>query len=202
MAIRAKFLFLVCLLFATEPVMAEEKDYSKEERAILNRSVNEVINTLKQEMKEQFGLRCNGCGGSMPYDIQEIDVNFLYCHQVSIEESRELEIRATERFVEIINAHETIRPYLRDYPWDYHRARIMIAFRDKYGKDYPEGVNLILQAKDKMYYFAPKKSPGDIDHLKEEPYIEAKQIVNSTPSCLKPIVIQPIEKKKKWFGLF
>ena len=66
MAIRAKFLFLVCLLFATEPVMAEEKDYSKEERAILNRSVNEVINTLKQEMKEQFGLRCNGCGGSMP----------------------------------------------------------------------------------------------------------------------------------------
>ena len=52
------------------------------------------------------------------YDIQEIDVNFLYCHQVSIEEARELEIRATERFVEIINAHEAIRPYLRDYTWD------------------------------------------------------------------------------------
>ena len=139
----------------------------------------------------------------MPYDIQEIGVDFLYCQQVSVEEARELEITATERFVEIINSHEGIRPYLRNYPWDHNRARIMIAFRNKYGEDYPEGVRLILQAHEKMYYFGPEKFPNDIDHMKEEPYAEAKKIVNSTPSCLKPLVIKPVEKKKKkWFGLF
>ncbi len=36
MEIRVKFLFIMCLLFFMEPVMAEEKDYSQEERAILN----------------------------------------------------------------------------------------------------------------------------------------------------------------------
>jgi hypothetical protein len=184
------------------PVMSEEKDYSKEERAILNRSLHEVITTLKQELKERFGLRCIGSGGSMPYDIQEIGVDFAYYQQVTIEEARELEIRATERFVEIINAHEGIRPYLRDYPWDYHRAAITISFRNGNGEYYSEGVRFIFQVHEKMYYFGPEKSPNDIDHMKEEPYEEAKQIINSTPSCLKPIVIKTTEKKKKWFGLF
>ena len=203
MAIRVNFLFLTFLLFFMEPLMAKEKDYSKEERAILNRSFDEVVDALEKEMKEKFGLRCTGCGGSMPYDIQEIGVDFLYCQQVSVEEARELEITATERFVEIINSHEGIRPYLRNYPWDHNRARIMIAFHNKYGEDYPEGIRLVLQAKEKICYFGPEKSPNEVGATQRESYSEAKEIVNSNPSCLKPLVIKPVEKKKKkWFGLF
>ena len=206
MAIRVSYWLLACLLFFMEPGMAEEKNYSKKERAIINRSVNEVVDALEKEMKEKFGLRCIGQGGSMPYDIQEIGARFLCHQQVTVEEARELEIRATERFVEIINSHEAIRPYLRDYPWDYRRAAIMIAFRDEYGEDYPEGVRLILQGKDKVFYYGPKKHPKEVGvTIKDEPYEEAKKIVNSTPSCLKPIeskpVEKPAEKKKKWFGL-
>jgi hypothetical protein len=197
----AKFLLVVSFLFFMEPMMAREKDYSKKEREVLNRSLNEVVDMLEKEMKEQFGLRCIGQGGSMPYDIQEIGVRFLVHQQVTIEEARELEVRATERFVEIINAHEGIRPFLRDYPWDYRRASIVIAFRDERGNDYPDGITLILQGKDKLFYFGPERYPNDIDHLKEEPYDEAKKIVNSSPSCLKPMDPKPVEKKKKkWFG--
>ena len=200
MGIRVKLFLFICLLFSTGILMAEEKDYSKEERAILNRSVSEVVNMFEKEMKEQFGLRCTGQGGSMPYDIQEIGIRFV-CHQQStIEEARELEIRSTERFVEIINAHEAIRPYLRDYPWNHNRARVMIAFRDLKGKDYPEGIILVLQAKDRICYFEPKKSPNEVGPSQREPYAEAKQIVESSPSCLKPIEKQ--EKKKRWFDWF
>ncbi|MBX9923989.1 MAG: hypothetical protein K2Y01_07750 [Rhabdochlamydiaceae bacterium] len=181
--------------------MAEEKNYSKKEREILNRSVDEVITVLKQEMKEQFGFWCTGRGVSMPYDIQEIEVDFL-CHQkVTIEEARELEIRATERFVEIINSHEAIRPYLRDYPWDHRRAAVMIAFRNEYGEGYPDGLRLVFQSKDEICYFSPKKSPKEVGPSQREPYEEAKKIVNSTPSCLKSIESKleekPVEKKKK-----
>jgi hypothetical protein len=105
-------------------------------------------------------------------------VDFLLNKKTSVEEARELEVKATERFVELVNAHEKVRPYLRDYPWDYNRARIMIAFRKENGQDYPEGVRLILQAKEKIYYFGPEKFPNDIDHMKEESYIEAKKIVD------------------------
>ncbi len=175
--------------------MAERRDYTEEEYALMSRSVQEIVSVFKKEMEEQFGLACTGRGGSMPYDIQEIGVDFIIHQQVTIEEARELEIRATERFVELINSHKVIKPYLRDHPWDHNRARVMIAFRTENGKNYPDGVRLILQAKNQLFYFGPKKSPNDIDHIKEEPYAEAKSIVNSSPSCLKPI-----EKKKKWFG--
>jgi hypothetical protein len=199
-----KFSLLVGLLLFMEPAMAEEKRYSKEERQVINRSVSEVVNTLEKEMKERFGFRCTGEGGSMPYDIQKIGVRFLSHQQVTVEEARELEIRATERFVEIINAHEAIRPYLRDYPWDYRRAKVVIAFRDERGEDYPEGVRLILEGKGKLCYYGPERFPNDIEHLKDEPYEEAKKIVNSSPSCLKPMAPKPVEnpaqKKKKWFG--
>ena len=201
MGIRVKLFLFICLLFSTGILMAEEKDYSKEERAILNRSVSEVVNMFEKEMKEQFGLRCTGQGGSMPYDIQKIGVDFILHQQTTIEEARELEIRATERFVEIVNTHEAIRPYLRDYPWNHNRARVMIAFRDNNGDDYLEGVRLILQARETVFYFGPKKTPNEVGiTIKEEPYAEAKQIVESSPSCLKPIEKQ--EKKKRWFDWF
>ena len=195
MAAGVKFLLFLCLLFFRETLMAERKDYTEEEYSLMSHSVHEIVDSLEKEMKEQFGLVCIGSGGSMPYDIQSIRVDFVIHKQVSIEEARELEIRATERFVEIVNAHEVVRPYLRDYPWDHNRARIIISFHRENGNDYSQGVRFILQAKDQLFYFGPKKSPNDIDHMKEEPYEEAKSIVNNSPSCLKPI-----EKKKKWFG--
>ncbi len=75
----------------------------------------------------------------------------------------------------------------------------MISFYDNQGKNYPEGVTLILQAKNQLIYYGPEKFPNDIDHLKEEPYAEAKAFVENNPSCLKPIE-KP--KKKAWFGWF
>jgi hypothetical protein len=198
-AIRAKVLLFICLIFLMESLVAEKRDYSPEERKVINRCVAEVVDALEKEMKKQYGFICIGEGGGMPYDIEEIGMRFLREQQTSIDEARELEIRATERFVEIINNHKEIRPYLRDYPWNHSRARVTIAFRNEKGKDYPEGVTFILQARDKMFYFGPERAPNDVDNvIKEEPYAEAKKIVESSPSCLKPIE-KPV-KKKSWFG--
>ncbi len=176
--------------------MAERKDYTEEEYNLMSRSVHEIVDAFEKEMEEQFGLLCTGQGGSMPYDIQSVKVNFLINRQVSIEEARELEIRATERFVEMFNAHKVIKPYLRDYPWDHNRARVTISFHQENGKDYSQGISFVLQVKEQIFYYGPQKSRDEMGPtIKEEPYAEAKSIVNSSPSCLKPI-----EKKKKRFG--
>ncbi len=108
-----------------------------------------------------------------------------------------MQVRVTERFVEIINAHEGIRPYLRDYPWDYNRADVMITFYQDDGTDYPEGIRLIFVAKKQICYYGPEKDLNGIeDTIKEEPYLEAKNIVINSPSCLKPM---PPKKEKKWW---
>ena len=98
MAIYVKFLLFICFLSSTGVVMAIEKDYSKEERAILNRSVGEVVDVFEKEMKEQYGLLCIGQGGGMPYDIEKIEVDFVYHHQVTIEEARELEPKLPKNY--------------------------------------------------------------------------------------------------------
>ncbi len=46
-----------------ESSMAVEKERSKEERKIMNRSVNDIVNSFEKEMKDQFGLMCTGLGG-------------------------------------------------------------------------------------------------------------------------------------------
>ncbi|MBS0628184.1 MAG: hypothetical protein JSS09_08245 [Verrucomicrobia bacterium] len=191
-----KLLLFICLFFITGALVAERKDYTREEYAFMSRSVHEIVDVFEKEMKEKFGLVCIGQGGSMPYDIQSIGVDFVVHRQMTIEEARELEIRSTERFIEIINSHEAIRPYLRDYPWDHNRAEVMISFNQENGDDYSQGIRLIFIAKEKVLYYGPKKSSDEVGiTIKREPYLEAKNIVYSTPSCLKPV-----QKKKKWFG--
>ena len=122
MFLPVKFLFFIFLVFSMKPAMAVKREHSKEERKIMNHSVNDIVVMFKNEMKENFGLICVGRGGGMAYDVDEIGVDFILHQQTSIEEAREIEIRATERLVEIINANEPIRPYLRDPPWDQNRS--------------------------------------------------------------------------------
>jgi len=171
--------------------MSERRDYTKEEYALMEKYVYQLIDIFSVEMRNQYNCLSSGSGASMPHDIQKITVDFILYQPATIEKARELEIKATERFVEIINAHEGIRPYLRDYPWDHKRADVMISFRQENGDNYPDGIRLVLQAKDQVVYFGPSQDPSDIDPLKKESYEEAKALVLFSTSHLDP--------KKKWW---
>jgi hypothetical protein len=161
-------LFLMCRLVAVESAKGE--NYTK--------YVNEVINSFSKEMRKRFGLICIGDGGSMPYDVQEITVIFQARQRATIEVARELEIRATERLVEIINAHSKIRPYLREYPFPPGRIEIRISFVDKKGRRYQDGsVALAFQAKDRLFYCERGGETGGLKDLFDEPYEEARRKV-------------------------
>jgi hypothetical protein len=82
----------------------------------------EIRKFFAEEMKKEFGLVCIGEGGSMPYDVEEIDVNFICYKRGTIEEARKLEIHATERLVKRINEHEKISPFLRERPFKPNRG--------------------------------------------------------------------------------
>jgi hypothetical protein len=148
---------------------------------IYTRYVAEITSTFVKEMYKKYGLYCGSSGGEMPYDVEEISVSLIAYRNATIEQARELEVKATERFVQIINAHEKIRPFLREYPFSPSRADVSISFEKK-GKpfsDYSE-VEFICHAKNKLHYLA-----YDPDHpyvgklIKEEPYEEALKIVQS-----------------------
>ena len=72
-----------------------------------------MTSTFLKEMYKEYGLECGASGGRMPYDVEEISVSLVANHSATVEQARELEIKTTERFAQIINAHEKIRPFLR-----------------------------------------------------------------------------------------
>ncbi|MBY0528635.1 MAG: hypothetical protein K2P51_00405 [Rhabdochlamydiaceae bacterium] len=142
---------------------------------------NEIIHSFAKQIKKEFGFNCEASGGSMPYDVEEISIKFSTNRQVSIDEARELEVKITEKLVEFINAHEKIRPFLREYPFPANRADVMIRFyKTKNFNLSNNNVELVFQAKNKIFYQAKKlNNPHLYDTLKEEPYEEALKIVQN-----------------------
>jgi len=186
------FLFLISVLSFN--FLSAEKKYTEEEHRLKERCVYEIVNLFNKEVYEKYRLSCSGVGGSMPYDITKIGVRLDTNRKISIEEARELQVRSTERLVEMINASEKIRPYLIEYPWTSSRVEIAISSSKDDGSCYEDGVSFIFQAKEKLFYYGKQDEHSLGPKILEETYVDAKKIVDSNPSCLKPI-----EKKKKSF---
>lgn len=145
--------------------------------------VTEVISTFVKEMHKKYGLECGASGGRMPYDVEEISISFTAYHRATVEQARELEVKAIERFVQIINSHEKIRPFLREKPFPANRVRISISFEEtqKSTSFSNNNVEFICHAKNRLYYLAhDPKNPYVGKDIKDEPYEEALKIVQGS----------------------
>lgn len=177
MGIRVNFLRLVILLTFTGIKLNAEADESPD----YTQYVHEVTSSFLKQVYKEFGFECGASGGEMPYDVEVISVKLVAYRAATIEEAREFEILLTEKFAQIINAHEKIRPFLRECPFPSNRAHVAISFRKprKKGSFSPEDdVTFVFQAKNKIFY--QKDTPGTLYgyvNLKDEPYEEARKIV-------------------------
>lgn len=175
------FVTVVLIILIGLKMNAKEND--SDESPAYTRYVAEVTSTFVKEMYKQYGLRCGASGGCMPYDVEEISVNLVSYQHATIDQARELEVKATERFVQIINAHEKIRPFLRERPFPTGRARISIYFEGPKKKKVPstdDDVEFVCHAKNRIYYQAHNPdNPYVGKDIKNEPYEEALKIVQS-----------------------
>jgi hypothetical protein len=172
---------IILTLFMGLQASTKNDDADDDDSPIYTRYVAEITSAFIKEMHKKYGLYCGASGGSMPYDVEEITVQLVAYRSATIEQARELEVKATERFVQIINAHEKIRPFLREYPFPASRARITLSFEKKGDLFFADSeVEFVCHANNKLHYLA-----YDPDHpyvgklIKEEPYEEALKIVQS-----------------------
>lgn len=142
--------------------------------AVYEKYVDEIVLSLSQNAKQDLDLISIGDGGRMPNDIERIDVKFIKCAKASINEARELEVKATEKLVQLINAHEKIRPYLREYPFKANRTAVAISFQKKDGSDYTDGsVAYVTQINNMIYYAGIDPKTLQLYDIAVEPYEEA-----------------------------
>lgn len=126
-------LFVILLSFMSRgyAVFEENPPYLK--------YVSQIENEFIKEMKHDYGLVCIGKGGSMPRNVETIHIYFNVYKRGTLEEARELMVKAKTRLAEKVNAHEKIRPYLKNYPFTFENAEISLGFHKKNGEFYLDG---------------------------------------------------------------
>jgi hypothetical protein len=165
---------------------------------------NEIIQSFAQEMEKEFKLDFAGEGGKMPYNVEEIEIYFNAYRRATIEEARELEVTATERLLKKINEHESIRPFLKEYPFKAISAKVRISYRKLDDSCHKDGsVVLVLNSKNRLHYFRENALTGRFTPLLDEPYEEARQIVeeNSKMKIIHQCENANKKTRKKW-GFF
>jgi len=170
------YIVLVLMMIVSFALDAKDDD-----SPIYTQYVAEITSAFVKEMYKEYGLECGASGGCMPYDVEKISVSLVANRSATIEQARELEVMATERFAQIINAHEKIRPFLREYPFPSSRADVSISFRPSkkaFSLSCKNDVKYVLQAKNRIYYQAENpENPYVYKDIKNEPYEEARKIV-------------------------
>jgi hypothetical protein len=173
MLTRVKLYFIPILL-----IMAFALDAEEDESPIYTQYVAEVTSTFLKEMYKEYGFTCGASGGSMPYDVESILVQLVANRGATVEQARELEVKATERFVQIINEHEKLKPFLRERPFPPGRSRVTISFRKRNTIATDNDVEFVCHAKNRIYYQAHDPlNPYVGKDIKDEPYEEARKIV-------------------------
>ncbi len=143
--------------------------------------VREVTNSFLKIAKKEFGITCCGLGSSIPSDVEFITVFLSIKKKGTVEEGRELFVKLKERFVEVVNQHEKLRPYLREYPFTPWRAKILLKFCDESGSIYEDGGVARIMFTNKKYicYRTIKSKGAQPEDLLVEPYEEALKIVKA-----------------------
>ena len=128
------------------------------ERAPYIEHVHEIMRVFANEMREKYGLRCCGGGGSMPYNVETIIVKFILLKKTTLEEARVIEVNAVERLIELVNNHEKIRPHLAEYPFNSSRIKISVSLNDKSGLHYTDGsITYVSLIKNKIFFNIAEK---------------------------------------------
>lgn len=176
MGTHLNFFIVLLFLFLGCKVNAQKSDAENYEVY-----ANQVVSSFASEMEKEFGLICIGEGGGMPRDVEKMSVEFISYQRATIELARELEVKVTERFIEAINAHRKLRPFLREYPVQPFRAEVAISFNKKDNRSYTDGsVSRVFQVRHIIFYKKEdSSSPTGFVKLLEEPYDDALRIVQS-----------------------
>lgn len=95
--------------------------------------LDRILTSFKEEMKEKRILLFRSSGwtvaGNFTPDISEIRTKCTHKYPVDCQEARALMLLTTEKLLTALNNSETLRPYLKEYPFPASRLKLRILFR-------------------------------------------------------------------------
>jgi hypothetical protein len=176
-----KFKFLLPLfLIAIFSVLSAMENFNFRAEA------KKISNIVIKEMKRDYSLYCDGQGGGMPDNLRSIKVSFVAYRKGSIEEAREIEVKAIQRFIKLINEDEKLRPYLCEFPFPTRGIEVSLSFNQKNGSYYPDNaLAFITHINGILYYESRSLAMDKFTPLHQESFEEALKIVQQNNNKIK-----------------
>ena len=144
---------------------------------------DDISKEFLEEVQTIYKLYPFCCSGSMPFDVVTIGIALESSKRMNKAQARKLFVMLKEKLAAMVNSHEKIRPYLREYPFPSESADITLLFKKKNFEHYKDGsITKVLLSRDNqiIYYYYDPNNPDERIEL-EEPYAEAVKIVHGTP---------------------
>lgn len=91
-------------------------------------AINQVIDTTVRHLYIQERLRCSGHSAKAMDEIQNLGLFFTTDKKMNQQQARDLILIAHGQFLKNINESKAIRPYLKQYPFDYKDVEVMIEY--------------------------------------------------------------------------
>ena len=166
--------------------------------------VDEIVRDFVEQMAKKHKLHCYGSGGSMPKDVEEIEVLFISYQKSTIDDTRKVGVAAVQELLQRINAHEKIRPYLREYPFSTDRVGISISFKTKTDTWPLDGsVASVFLAKNKIFYRSAEiqiEEPTPLSYMNEKNEVVKEFIGGGPKEKLVPLMEETYEEALKIVG--
>jgi hypothetical protein len=131
-------------------------------------------------LAQKYGLTPIGNGGSMMKTVDILSLSFTLSHKLNQKKSRELIIACSEDFLAIINNDKNIRPYLKNYPFNFQNIELTIFIHDiNDRKIYDPDIGVVSLFQGSVWYktYDPDKKYGYKSKIKE-PFEDALRILN------------------------
>ena len=152
--------------------------------------VDQIINDFAEQMKSELNLRITADGGSMPDAVKTIEVDFSTNRRATIDESRKIEVFAVNRFLDIINSHEKIKPFLSKYPFTPKEVQVSVAFLNPHNEDNSDGTIAYMSSLNgEICYWTNDPLLNKFSSIVKEPFEEAKKIVENKPHSIAELCI-------------
>ena len=150
--------------------------------------VDKILKTVATKMKIETGLIPCGTTAQMLNQIQTIGLLFDYHQPLTVEEGRELVIKAAEKLLQEINMNKQIHPYLSHFPFSPKNVVIKIYVQQPNGSGFGHDQVCVFSLRNAVIdYKIELSEPPFIQTIHSETYEEALQLLNqenrSTAGC-------------------
>lgn len=165
--------------------------------------INEIEVSFAEQMEKDFDLHWNGTANVIWEKVKELGMSFTIHRKATIEEARALELFVIEKFVQAINQHEKIQPYLNQRPFTFEYVRITISFKERNGYNSDGSIVYLFNVPDSartayrnhISYFSQDPFEDNQISLLDEPYEEAVKI--NAKLSIDPLTHQPNEYEEE-----